>query len=275
MSKIKLKTNFYEGKELGYSQYFGENPEWYKPFGMIGHNGIDIPTPVGTKLFSTINGTVTETANDVKGYGIYVKIENDTCGVLYAHLREFSLRVGDKVKAGDFVGFSGNTGNSTGPHLHFGVFPIPRDRNNGYAGYIDPLGSQIEWVESFDNTETPSDCETKLADMKASRDKWKNDFNRVQNENKNLRERIKQLESNKEQTKSLVSEPTTDNKLVEIIKPYYEKLDGNKTHITVVAMVASVFAYQAGYIPENVFNTLDVVFLALVGFSLRDAIKKK
>jgi murein DD-endopeptidase MepM/ murein hydrolase activator NlpD len=274
MSKIKLKTNFYEGKELGYSQYFGENPDWYKPFGLIGHNGIDIPTPLGTKLFSTINGTVTETADDQKGYGIYVKIENDVCGVLYAHLREFSLKVGDKVKAGDFVGFSGNTGNSTGPHLHFGVFPIPRDRNNGYAGYIDPLGSQIEWVKDI-NEEKPSDCETKLTEMRASRDKWKNDFNRVQNEVKNLKERIKQLETNKAQVKAVIETPLSDNKLVEFIRPHYEKLDGNKTYITVGLMIASVTAYQTGYLPEEVFNTLDVIFLALVGFSLRDAIKKK
>jgi len=274
MSKIKLKTNFYEGKELGYSQYFGENPDWYKPFGLIAHNGIDVPTPLGTKLFSTINGTVTETADDQKGYGIYVKIENDVCGVLYAHLREFSLKVGDKLKAGDFVGVSGNTGNSTGPHLHFGVFPIPRDRNNGYAGYIDPLGSQIEWVKDI-NEEKPSDCETKLIEMRASRDKWKNDFNRVQNEVKNLKERIKQLETNKAQVKAVIETPLSDNKLVEFIRPHYEKLDGNKTYITVGLMIASVTAYQTGYLPEEVFNTLDVIFLALVGFSLRDAIKKK
>jgi hypothetical protein len=274
MSKIELQAGLYEGKELGYSQYFGENPDWYAPFGMKGHNGIDIPTPIGTKLLSCINGTVTETTNDVKGYGIYVKIENDTCGVLYAHLRDFSLKVGDKVKAGDFVGFSGNTGNSTGPHLHFGVFPIPRDRNNGYAGYIDPLGSQIEWVKEI-NQENPDTCETKLIEMRASRDKWKNDFNRVQNEVKNLKERIKQLESNKDQTKSVVETPKTDNKLVELIRPYYEKLDGNKTYVSVGAMVLSVVLYQMGYISEDIFNTLDVIFLALVGFSLRDAIKKK
>jgi murein DD-endopeptidase MepM/ murein hydrolase activator NlpD len=275
MSKIKLKTNFYEGKELGYSQYFGENPDWYKPFGMIGHNGIDIPTPTGTRLLSSINGTVTETANDIKGYGIYVKIENDVCGILYAHLREFTLRVGDKVKAGDFVGFSGNTGNSTGPHLHFSVHPIPRDRNNGYAGYIDPLGSQIEWVKSFEEAEKPNECETKLIDMRASRDKWKSDFNKAQNEIKNLKERIKILESKKAETKSVVPTPETGNKLVDIIKPYYEKLDGNKTYVSIGAMIASVAAYQLGYISEDVFNTLDILFLALVGFSLRDAIKKK
>jgi chromosome segregation ATPase len=45
--------------------------------------------------------------------------------------------VGQEVTEGQQVGLSGNTGFSTGPHLHWGIFPIPRDRNNGYAGYID------------------------------------------------------------------------------------------------------------------------------------------
>lgn len=270
MSKIKLQKNFYEGKELGYSQYFGENPNWYAPFGLKGHNGIDIPTPQGTRLFSVINGTVTETANDVKGYGIYVKIENDYCGALYGHLREFSLKVGDKVKAGDFVGFSGNTGNSTGPHLHLGIFPIPRDRNNGYSGYIDPLGKDIEWVTVLnDETNQPSTCEIKLTEMRASRDKWKADFNRATAEIKNLKERIKILEENN--LKQATEIKTDTNPLQKVISG----LDGNKTNLTVIAVIGTITAYQLGYIPENVFVTLDTLFLALIGFSLRDAIKKK
>lgn len=197
MSKIKLQKGLYEGKELGYSQLFGENPDWYKPFGMKGHNGIDIPTPTGTKLLSCINGTVTETLNDAKGYGIYVKIENEYCGVLYAHLKEFSLKVGDKVKAGDFVGLSGNTGNSTGSHLHFGVFPIPRDRNNGYAGYIDPFGDQVEWVDKLSDTS----CEAKLKvkdieieELRNSRNKWKEQCKFEEEEANKAIKKAKELE---------------------------------------------------------------------------------
>lgn len=152
---IKLKTGFYEGKDVGYSQYFGENPQAYAQFGLKGHNGIDVPIPTGTRLYSVIDGTVVEQLNDINGYGIYVKIENNECGVLYAHLKSTPLKVGNTVKAGDLVGLSNNTGNSTGPHLHFAVHPKPRDRSNGYAGYIDPLGSQIEWVSS---PTSPVDC---------------------------------------------------------------------------------------------------------------------
>lgn len=153
---IKLQTNFYEGKDVGYSQYFGENPKDYAKFGLKGHNGIDIPIPTGTNLYSSIEGVVTEHASDPTGYGNYIKIENDECAILYAHLKSSPLVQGQKVKAGEFVGFSNNTGNSTGPHLHFAVHPKPRNRANGYNGYIDPLGKDIEWVVPLEGS---TECE--------------------------------------------------------------------------------------------------------------------
>jgi len=155
---IKLQKDLFEG-DFPLTQGFGENPDWYAPFGMLGHNGIDYGTATGTNLYSCINGKIIEVENDTSGYGKYIKIENDECGVLYTHMRVLSpLSVGSKVTAGDLIGESGNTGNSTGPHLHFGVFPKPRDRGNGYAGYIDPFNkNQIEWVESLNNPQDPLD----------------------------------------------------------------------------------------------------------------------
>ena len=52
-------------------------------------------------------------------------------------------------------------------------------------------------------------------------------------------------------------------------------LDGYKTYLTILAMIITVILYTQGYISEDIFNLLDTVFLALIGFSLRDAIKKK
>jgi septal ring factor EnvC (AmiA/AmiB activator) len=179
---IKLQRNLFNG-DYPLSQRFGQNPDWYAKFGMKGHNGIDYAVPEGTALFSAITGTVREVEWDRDGYGKYIKIVNDECGVIYAHMKVLSpLQVGSTVYAGDFLGPSGNTGNSTGPHLHFGVFPKPRDRSNGYAGYIDPLGDQVRWVDNYNEEEQEDEmtCEEELDAMRDSRNKWKLDYTELE-----------------------------------------------------------------------------------------------
>lgn len=111
--------------------------ESYKKFGLSGHNGLDYGCPTGTKILAPHDGKVIESTLDPKGYGIYVKIENSIEGSVLAHLREARVGVGDGVKEGDLVGYSDNSGNSTGPHLHWGYYRFPRDRQNGFAGFID------------------------------------------------------------------------------------------------------------------------------------------
>ena len=121
------------------TQYFGEHPEWYQKFGIRAHNGWDIGCPTGTTLVSPITGTVTEIAEDPTGYGLYVKIESDSEGTLLAHNQQILVQLGQHIDEGQSVALSNNTGNSTGPHSHWGYFRTPRDRTNGYNGYIDPL----------------------------------------------------------------------------------------------------------------------------------------
>lgn len=120
------------------TQGFGGNAAAYAKFGLKGHNGIDYGLPSGTPLVAAISGKVMETTNDPTGYGLYVKLESVQEGALTAHMKSFNVSVGQDVKEGDLIGFSDNTGNSTGPHLHFGYYKMPRDRSNGYNGYIDP-----------------------------------------------------------------------------------------------------------------------------------------
>ena len=85
------------------------------------HKGVDIAIPTGTKLYSAVNGTVilaqySETA------GYYVKIQNSTGWIVtFMHMDSYVVSVGQEIKKGDFVGYSGNTGRSTGPHLHLQV----------------------------------------------------------------------------------------------------------------------------------------------------------
>jgi murein DD-endopeptidase MepM/ murein hydrolase activator NlpD len=111
--------------------------DFYAQWGLKGHNGIDYGTPTGTEILAPHKGTIKEAYFDENGYGWYVKIENDIEGSVLGHMLSLSVKVGDTVEEGQKVGISDNTGASTGPHLHWGYYRFPRDRNNGYNGYID------------------------------------------------------------------------------------------------------------------------------------------
>ncbi len=93
-----------------------------------GHNGIDLGTPVGTSVMSASNGKVIgvgDTDITCKGasYGKWVLIEHTNgLSTLYGHLSVIKVSEGQNVTAGQIIAFSGNTGYSTGPHLHFTVY---------------------------------------------------------------------------------------------------------------------------------------------------------
>jgi len=85
------------------------------------HNGIDIPIWYGTKIFATKDGVVTE-AGWQAGYGWTVELEHEMgFTTIYGHHSQLLVRKGDKVKAGDVIALSGNSGRSTGPHLHYEI----------------------------------------------------------------------------------------------------------------------------------------------------------
>lgn len=95
-----------------------------------GHVAIDIGVPIGTKIKSTMSGEVVYAGWNNEGYGNLVIVKNDKYTTYYGHLSKVPVNVGDQVEAGDVIGISGSTGNSTGPHLHYEV------RVNGRA--VDP-----------------------------------------------------------------------------------------------------------------------------------------
>lgn len=85
------------------------------------HNGIDLGANY-ENVFAVLDGVVTEAGWDNKGGGNYIKVRHsDRFETSYLHLSEMYYRAGDSVKAGYIIGKSGNSGNSTGPHLHFAV----------------------------------------------------------------------------------------------------------------------------------------------------------
>ena len=130
-------------KEIYITQYFGENPERYKSYGMKGHNGLDFRAKTNTPVFAAHDGKMQNKAGE-SGYGNHVILINKEYATCYAHLDRFAAVPHAKVKAGDLIGFTGNTGNSTGPHLHFGVRFLDsegniKDYENGYWGWQNPL----------------------------------------------------------------------------------------------------------------------------------------
>ena len=85
------------------------------------HSGIDYAARLKTEAYAAYEGVVTKAEFDV-GYGNYVIIDHGgDVTTMYAHLDSFTVEAGQHVMQGDLIGYVGSTGNSTGPHLHFGV----------------------------------------------------------------------------------------------------------------------------------------------------------
>ena len=101
------------------------------------HTGIDYGCPIGTPIRASSDGVIRYNGMDKSGYGNCVIIEHDaTHSTLYAHLRNAAFFIpGVVVKQGDVIGWSGNTGNSTGPHLHFEARRIWND----FRTHFDPM----------------------------------------------------------------------------------------------------------------------------------------
>jgi murein DD-endopeptidase MepM/ murein hydrolase activator NlpD len=97
------------------------------------HAGIDIANAIGTPVLAASDGVVIS-AGPYAGYGNMVKLRHaDGTVTLYGHLSAWQVDVGQRVWAGDQIAKMGNTGNSTGPHLHFEVHVNGTDR-------VDPVG---------------------------------------------------------------------------------------------------------------------------------------
>ena len=87
------------------------------------HFGMDFTAPRGTPVYATGDGIVKRADNSATGYGKHIRIDHGFGYVsLYAHLFKYNVRVNQRVKRGDLIGFVGSTGRSEAPHLHYEVF---------------------------------------------------------------------------------------------------------------------------------------------------------
>ena len=86
------------------------------------HTGIDFPAKTGVPIYSTGDGKVVKIQYKKNGYGNNIIIDHGFgYKTLYAHMSKIRVKLGQKIKKGGIIGFVGNTGNSTGPHLHYEV----------------------------------------------------------------------------------------------------------------------------------------------------------
>lgn len=153
--KVKLNGNdFYEvSAPFGSIDYIHKTP----------HTGVDLVMNTGTHLFSPVDGVVkkvVDLGSENIGKGIYIETDNHQT-VIMGHLSDFKVHEGQRVHEGDFVAYSGNTGRSTGSHLHLGlkdangefVDPKPLIQNESVetGGMIDNLkdfwGFMRDWRE--------------------------------------------------------------------------------------------------------------------------------
>jgi phage-related minor tail protein len=101
------------------------------------HKGVDLAAAVGTPVFATQSGRVSHAGPGASAPGVWggqeIHIAGGGIETWFAHLSRIGVKLGDIVRAGQQIGLSGNTGISSGPHLHFGAF------NGGWPNDIDPL----------------------------------------------------------------------------------------------------------------------------------------
>lgn len=172
MSKLEL---FYPVKPFHVNQHFGDNIPCVKDFGlssqsiidgadnntcpvgytklyaewdMAGHNGTDLQAGI-QPIYASCDGTVIEQQTvPARGLGLGILTDEPVemvfgthyAKIRYWHLASFAVKVGDHVQAGQLIGFSDNTGYSSGNHLHFELQPMDKDKG-GHPFLVNPPGN--------------------------------------------------------------------------------------------------------------------------------------
>lgn len=137
VSDFAMPCNGHVTSPYGYRAQFGRM-----------HRGVDLKASIGDTIYAAFDGKIRLTRFEKKGYGYYVVIRHSNeLETIYGHLSRFLVKPNQSVKAGDPIALSGNTGRSTGPHLHF------ETRFMGYA--INPAA-----IFDFDNKTVHTDYYT-------------------------------------------------------------------------------------------------------------------
>ena len=143
------------------------------------HSGIDLKAKENTNCYAVADGVVKIVQNYPSGIGKYIVVEHDGFCTTYGHLNDYSMvKVGDEVKEGELICLSGNTGNSTGAHLHFEVrlgkytskYWTKVD-GEYYTNAVDPM----KFLEELNKKPQKEDIEL----VKKERDEWKAKYEKL------------------------------------------------------------------------------------------------
>lgn len=116
------------------------------------HYGMDFTAPIGTEVYATGDGVVKAVKTSRTGYGRWVIIDHGYgYETLYGHLNEFNVKRGQKIKRGSIIGYVGNAGTSTGPHLHYEVHKNGKAVNPQYYYFKDLSPNEYDRMISITN----------------------------------------------------------------------------------------------------------------------------
>ena len=148
------------------SQYFGSNPNSIQP---NGHTGVDFAVPVGTPIYAAESGVIdfegwasTLSASNIwwiaPAYAGITVLVNHGNGLisLTGHMSSTVVDRGQRVAKGQLIGYSGNTGLSTGPHVHYEILGWPLQPYNGFYGRLNPSAYISGYAEDANTVVNPS-----------------------------------------------------------------------------------------------------------------------
>lgn len=168
-------------KDYPVTQGYGANPDYYKQFGLPGHEGVDYGTPNGTPILAPFDGTILRDTFGDKDYGNFTIIWDSVqkCAVWFCHLQDVMTVIGQQVKKGDIIGHTNNTGNTTGPHCHVNFVETDAvgnrlNKDNGYQGFLNILDTNLveflattgnNWQQQIDYLQKQLDQKNKDYDV--------------------------------------------------------------------------------------------------------------
>jgi murein DD-endopeptidase MepM/ murein hydrolase activator NlpD len=121
------------------------------------HSGIDFAAEIGTPIYATADGKVAVVDVRFSGYGKMVEVDHGFgYRTRYAHMHEFAVNAGQNLKRGDLIGYVGNTGMSTAPHLHYEVLINGQQVNPVHYFFNDLSAAEYEKVLELASTENQS-----------------------------------------------------------------------------------------------------------------------